>query len=749
MAGWIEKLYTSLSRVRFAEEREWAQAGYFDQLKQWLEEDPAGKNRLVPIGKDKSRKWPMPVTNYFSKTIASNANALGAGIPAMLAMADNYDATNRRAAEAAENVIDAANRESGMEALNATLARRVPLWGLGITYDTIAFDHSTVEVPDLAPPVPAQGANVASAPDSPGGAGPDASVPPAAPPAPQPAGGVDGENEQPQGELEPPAQASGVQAIPTARLKTFLPTPFEVYLPRDSQDPNLSEYQVIRWRKAIGEVRELYPDYAEQISADTDDGSIAFFYLNTLRSLSYQNSKQNENDQEYCTLTEIWTSWTAVPKEVQDKITAEWQSQPSEIYEQEGFTKLQAAVEYGMFAVVWKGCILQWAENPWDGESALTFFPWQKDAVSVYPKGLSVELVPLTKSLNRLDSLMLRALMSNGVVKLLWPITQSTPIPSGDPVEVAQWDPVGDGKVKPEYFSGHAYGPEMVKMREQIVADINSLGFNNSVAEGEMPGSGTAFRALAYLGSKAEETRKTQRYLWEDAHERRARKLLKMARKVWTEPRKIQTAGYNNRFGSVELDVADLDGGYEINVIQDSSRPKTQTEKLQALQMLQQGGYVNPQDPGTREYVIDTLGMNDVDLADHLQYAKAERDLEALKHGMQPMDSPFQKWQTYLETFANYTLTEEFEGLDPQTRNGILMYAQYISEKLTMAQGGGVPPPGAPAGPGAPGPGGPGGQPAGHVLNQVPGAQVSNDQVQAAAQREAATVVPNAPSPQG
>lgn len=538
-----------------------------------------------------------------------------------------------------------------------------------------------------------------------------------------------------------------MQSIPTARIKTFLLTPFEFYLPRDSQDPNLADLRLIRWRKPIGEARELYPDYADKFKADSDDVSLSFFYLNTLRSLSYQNSKQTENDEEYVTLSEIWTTWTKVPKEVQDKITAEWQTEPSEIYEDQGFTKLQAAVEYGLFAVVWNGAVIQWAENPWDGESPITFFPWQKDAVSVYPKGLSVELLPPCKSLNRLDSIMLRALMSNGVVKLLWPITQSTPIPSGDPVEVAQWDPQGDGKVKPEYFSGHAYGPEMVKMREQIVADINALGFNNSVAEGEMPGSGTAFRALAYLGSKAEETRKTQRYLWEASHEIRARLILKMARKVWTEPRKIQTAGYNNRYGATQLDISEIDGGYQINVIQDSSRPKTQTEKLQALQMLQQGGYVNPQDPSTREYVIDTLGMNDVDMSDHLQFAKAARDLENLKQGIQPMESPFQKWDIFLKEFADFTMTEQFEALDPGTRNGILMYTQYISEKLTLATGGGMPPqPGVPGA--APGPGGPGGTPASHVLGQVPGAQVSNDQVQGAAMKEAANVVPNSPSPQ-
>ena len=775
IAKHVEGLYKSTSRTRYAEEREWATAGYFDQLKQWLDEDPQANGKLRPMSKKKDSKWPMPVTNLFSKTISANSNALGADIPRMLAMSDNYDARNRRAAEAAENVIDAANRESGMELLNPeTCARQVPLWGLGCVYDTIAFDHSTVEVPQIAaPPADQAGAGVAQPgnPDNQGQQGSSQSNPgsTAAPngasvPVPSAAPEDQGASQDDAADASALAQTQGIQTVPTARLKTYLLTPFEFLLPRDAQDPNLAAWQIVRWRRPLGEVKENYPDYADQFKEDSDDTNLAFYYLNTLRSLSYQNSKSNESDEKFCTLTILWSDWNSIPEDVQDKITAEW-NQPSEVYAEQSFTKLQAAIEYGLFAVVWNGCVVQWAENPWDGDSPLTFFPWQKDCVSVYPKGLSVELIPLTKSLNRVDSLMMRAAMSHGTQKLLWPITQTTPIPSGDPVEIVQWDPIGDGKVRPEYVSGNPYGPELMKLREQIVGDINDLGFNNSVAEGEMPGAGTAFRALAYLGSKAEETRKTQRYLWEQAHEIRARKIVKIAQNVWTEPRKIQTAGFNNRYGAIELDVADLKGGYELNVIQDSSKPKTQTEKLQVLQLAQQGGYINPQDPSTRDYVLDTLGLNDVDPSDHLQYEKAERDLEKLKQGIQPMESPFEKWDIPLKVCADYTLTEEFEDLPPNLRNGILMYTQYLSEKLQVANGAqlGAPPPPPPGLPGPPGPPHPpeghgpglpphpgsgiGGQAASHVLGQVPGAQVSPGQVQGAAIQEAASVVPNSPSP--
>ncbi len=544
--------------------------------------------------------------------------------------------------------------------------------------------------------------------------------------------------------------------VPTPRLDTNLICPFQFYLERDCKDPNLAKVQ--RWWRSVplGELRETYPDFADDFKADDGpDQTLAAYYMNSLRSLSYQAKAAGSGKSETSTIRNWWGDWTQLSKDVQEKIAEEWKDQPSELYEKDGLDKLSAAIQFGLFAVLSGKNVIQWGENPWEGAKPLTFFPWQKDVLSPYNKGLSVEIVPLQKQLNRVDSLMERALMSNGTVKLLWPTTQSSVSPpSGDPVEVTYWDPLGEGKVKPEYFSGHAYGAELIQKRTQIVADFKELGFTNSVAEGEMPGAGTAFRALAYLGAKAEETRKTQRYLWEQAHELRARKILKMAIKAWDEPRKIQTAGFNNRFGATEIDRSDLQGGYQLNVIQDSSRPKTLSEKMEAYQMLAQGGLLNPQDSSSREYVLDSLGMTDLDLSDHLMYAKAERDLQKLIAGIQPMESPFEKWDISLKIFADYTLTEEFEALPDQQRNGILMYAQYVSEKLTIAKGGAAPgsaPPMPPA-PGLPphpdpSKGGIGAQSPSHILGQVPGSQVSPQQVQVASIREGANVVPNSPSP--
>lgn len=724
VAAFIEKRFTEYSRGRWAEEREWFESGCFYQLKQWLERDTENRRKLVPvkISDDKKKNFPMPISDHFSKTININAGYLGSAMPRMQAQADNYDAKNRRAGEAAENAIDAANEESGMNILNPILGVRIKLFGLGITKDTVAFDHSTDEVPDEQPQPPM--------------IGPDG-----------------------QGVEQPPVV--GVANIPSPRLDTELPMPFDVYLPRDAKDCNLAEMIIERKRKPIGKWKELYPDveFTKDDGKSQGDESLASYYVSALRSLSMITQPQNEDT---VTLTEAWFDWSELSEDDQDAIKEEWGDTPSKMYPQ--LSRMQAAVQYGLFGVTWKDTMVDWGENPWgndkNGQSVTpyTFFPNEKDPASIYPKSLATSLKPLQKQLNRYKSLVERQALTNGSARILWPNTQNGPLPTGDPADVLVYDTLGEGKVKPEIIAGNMGDKSIFQMINMVLADFKDLGYTNEVAEGQMPGSGTAFRALAYLGSKAEESRKPQRYLYEQAHELRARKLLLMAQKVWTTPRKVQTAGFNNKFGAAQIARADLQGDYQLEVIQDSSRPKTLTEKMEVLQQLATDGLVDMTDVTTRVYYTSTLGVQEIDLTDNLQYDKAERDLELCKQGIKPQSNPFTNWLIHFKTFSDYTLTEEYESSPPNIQAGILGYAQWLQEMMQPPPDpiGGVPVAG-PKVPPHPGgaqqqhkltqqqisKGGPGGSPASHVLGQVPGAQVSNQQVQHAAETEGNAVIPN------
>lgn len=121
LSTWVSEIKASLMRGRWAESRCWFEAGMFLRGIQWLEPYGDGK-KLKQIQVTDKTRMPMPVTNLFKFTIAQNANSLSAALPRMTANADNYDSKNKRAAEAAQNAIDAANEESG------TLTKSIGHW---------------------------------------------------------------------------------------------------------------------------------------------------------------------------------------------------------------------------------------------------------------------------------------------------------------------------------------------------------------------------------------------------------------------------------------------------------------------------------------------------------------------------------------------------------------------------------------------------------------------------------------------
>lgn len=683
LGNFVKQRYDELAFDRMAEDADWYLSGRFAGGQQWFKRD--SNKRLVPINPSDNPTWTMPVSDHFSKTIAVNATALGAVLPRTTAVSGNYDARNRRAASYAEAAIDVAMRESGMDVLNAILAIQTVLWGVGIAKNETAFDHSTQDVPIIAEQTP-EGVQEQPVPEG--------QLPTQDPAQP----GSDALNQQTGQPTPDPSQdpnVVGTERVPSARLKCTLPTPFNVYIPRDCGDPNISKecYERVTWK--LSEARAAFPDWAGCISADSSGEAdaatgLAYWYLEQLRRMGVVTSSGATNSStkdatktvEKVRLVEGWVGWGDLDKDLQDEIEKEWGDQPSEVedYAKQGMTRLSAAVAYGLFAITYQSKVLQWGENPMSGDLPYTFFMWEKGVANPYGRGgLGNVLRPLQRQLNRLDALHDRSLMSNGTTKIMMPESQQYNTMSGDPVDIYTYDDMA-GKHPPQLFpAGRA--PEIPAKRAQIVQEFQELGYTEGVQSGQAPSGATAFRAIAYLGAKAEEQRGTQRALWEGSHEILARKMLRDAKRVWNEPRKLKVAGPNNRYGAELIEGADLDFETDqLTIVQGSSRPKTLAEKEEAFNTLVSGGLVDVTDPDVRQFVYDTIGMPELSLANSLQYSKAERDLQQVIDSVQPVSVPNQDWAIVQKVFGAYMLTEEYEALDQGVQAGILGYWQWAGE---------------------------------------------------------------------
>jgi hypothetical protein len=206
------------------------------------------------------------------------------------------------------------------------------------------------------------------------------------------------------------------------------------------------------------------------------------------------------------------------------------------------------------------------------------------------------------------------------------------------------------------------------------------------IQQGENPEGVTAFRGLAYLGAKADEQIGTQRFLWETAAGLRYEKTLILAKRNWTEERKVKVAGFNGRYGMESLWGKDLDGQYIVEIQPDSSRPMTLSDKEQMIQMLLQGGMIDPMDPEIRERVLDMANMDGLNLVNEVQYRKAERDLDSVRRGQMPAVNPYIDLQIHFKLFSTFTLTEEFENDPPQAQQAVLTVTGMMSQQLQAQQ---------------------------------------------------------------
>lgn len=778
-----ELRFTEFSRGRNGEEREWLEQALFYQRRQWLEWDDDKKN-FIPQKQDKRKPRPMPVSNYFAKTVNANANALG--IPKISATPRDDSPENRRAADMAEKAREAADKESGFNLQAPLLAKHTALWGIGVTKDTIDtsastgvedFDEEELSTEHLLGCNDCGGQYVIGKDE---GMNPTQNTGATCPQC---------NSTSTQTWKEDTPVVTGNYRSAKGRIKTEVRPIFELFFPRDCQgNPNLSDILIQRYGTPKSRIRKTYGEKkAKELKGGTAGRDVeqSQSYIDALRSLVNYNYMQDASG-EQVTLSELWCTWDEIPRKLQKAIVEEYEEESQEtpdelaIEEAQGVKEddddddimanakddpnfIECCQKYGIF-LIWAGdTVLDWGCNPNYSEddpdkpsfNPFTFFLWELDPASPYPKGVGADLIPLQKHLNRIDSLIDLACMTNGVGKWLWPKTQSnSKPPSGDPSDVAEYDPLGDAKHKPEFVMPNPFSQAVWQVRLGILADFKELGYQSAVANGDAGGA-QAFRAIAYLGAKASEQLNTQRYLWETSHKVRYEKVLFLAKEHWDTERMIRVAGQNGKFYAETMLGDDLDGAYDIDYVQDSSIPKTLDEKIQAFTLLLQAGLVDPSDPATRQYVLDLIGLEGLNLADELQYRKAHRDLEKVKSGdASVIESPYQKWDVFLRIFSQFTLTEEYEMLPAEIQSLILVKTEEYNQKMTEvslggvagAAGAGINQMGAQmaaAFSGQPGAGmGDAGAKAnpGGTLNKVPGEQTGTGNVQTAAETQGAAV---------
>jgi hypothetical protein len=180
---------------------------------------------------------------------------------------------------------------------------------------------------------------------------------------------------------------------------------------------------------------------------------------------------------------------------------------------------------------------------------------------------------------------------------------------------------------------------------------------------------------------------------------------LNIIRKHWTEPRTIQVLGKEKAFESVDLQGADINGGFDLIVEYGASLSLDPTSRRQELLQLFPLFQQAETDPAAKK-LLSMLKLNELEgMYDRIQLA-ADRQREifeemiATDRYIAPEES--EDDINMLSWAADYRMSAEFKYLKKEHQALILRHINERSQRVAQASGGGMPQAGAPQG-GAPG----------------------------------------------
>ena len=200
---------------------------------------------------------------------------------------------------------------------------------------------------------------------------------------------------------------------------------------------------------------------------------------------------------------------------------------------------------------------------------------------------------------------------------------------TGEPGLVVRWNPlVGAGNAKPERIEGSNIPPSLMNLREQYVADLESLLGTNDVLKGSKPAGVEAFSAMQLLVERGQARFGPVLAARGDAYRQLFTMGLELERQYGPIERTWAALGANRKWTFETFKNANLWGAINVLIEDGSSAPKTNLGSRAAIEHLNQLGFIDPTDPDQKMAIFNKFGQTELlpALNTHVTAALQEQD---------------------------------------------------------------------------------------------------------------------------
>lgn len=290
-------------------------------------------------------------------------------------------------------------------------------------------------------------------------------------------------------------------------------------------------------------------------------------------------------------------------------------------------------------------------------------------------------LIEKQNQLNQLDSLIQMIVQRTANPVWLEPKGSDVQKFTGEPGLVVKYNPLNaGGNVKPERIEGSNIPASLPRLREMILADLESLAGTYDIIKGQKPAGVQAFSAMQLLVERSQSRYGKVLEGRGITYRRWFRIALDMERAFGSDVRAYAIMGPNGNFLHQDFKKADLEGAIRVEVEDGSQMPKTALGTRAAIQQLQALGVIDPRNPETGYAILQKFGQTTL-----------YPGLDAQVMGARRVTQAFEQWATSVEFIAQAPLP--IAGPD-----GALVIDPQAGQPMTEAQPPmpSVPPPGQP-----------------------------------------------------
>ena len=328
---------------------------------------------------------------------------------------------------------------------------------------------------------------------------------------------------------------------------------------------------------------------------------------------------------------------------------------------------------------------------------------------SVWGRSFITYEAPLQSTYNRVLSSLLDCVQAHGVTRVLLPEGAEIADKS---ITNSPWDIVRyTGNQQPSFMEPMPFPPAAADLLQLVKQGGDDMAAVNESMFGQQSREQSGF-SMQYATNQGNLIRRRLFDKYVTLVENVYKAYLNLVRKHWNEPRTILVLGKEKAFESIDIQGADIDGGFDLVVEYGASLSLDPTSRRQELLQLFPLFQQAETDPAAKK-LLSMLRLNELEgMYDRIQLAAdRQREIfeEMIASDIYIAPAEAEDDTGMLAWAADYRMSAEFKYLKPEHQTLILRHIKERSLRLAQAAGG-MPAPG--AAPGA----APGGQ-----LPVVPG----------------------------